>query len=112
MASRTSRRGVRLLLGRRGAAAAVLVLVGLLYYRPLHDFFSSRAQRADRLAQVAKLEHQRAVLERKLRDASSQAALTAEARLLGYIRPGDQVFLVKNIPQWRRQNGLPSGHSR
>ena len=43
---RKSRRGVRLLVGRRWFAVAVLVLVGLLYYRPLHDYFASRAQRA------------------------------------------------------------------
>ena len=113
MASRKSRRGARLLVGRRWFAVAVLVLVGLLYYRPLHDYFSSRAQRAERLAQVATLEHQRAALERKVRAASSAAALAAEERLLGYIRPGEHLFLVKNIPDWRRrQNGSRREHRR
>ena len=113
MASRKSRRGARLLVGRRWFAVAVLVLVGLLYYRPLHDYFSSRAQRAERLAEVAKLEHQRAALERKVRAASSAAALAAEERLLGYIRPGEHLFLVKNIPDWRRrQNGSRREHRR
>ena len=104
MASRVSR--------RRAVAVAVLVLVGLLYYRPLHDYFSSRAQRAARLAEVVKLEHERAALERKLKQASSPAALAAQERLLGYIRPGEHLFLVKNIPQWRRQNGSRHGHGR
>ncbi|MDX6481238.1 MAG: hypothetical protein QOG85_1748 [Gaiellaceae bacterium] len=81
------------------------MLIGLLYYRPLHDYFSSRAQRAARIAEVSKLEHQRAALERKVREASSPAALAAEERLLGYIRSGEHLFLVKNIPQWRRHNG-------
>ena len=113
MASRKSRRGARLLVGRRWFAVAVLVLVGLLYYRPLHDYFSSRAQRAERLAQVATLEHQRAALERKVRAASSAVALAAEERLLGYIRPGEHLFLVKNIPDWRRrQNGSRREHRR
>ncbi len=62
MASAKSRRGARLLIGRRWFAVAVLVLVGLLYYRPLHDYFASRAQRAERLAEVAKLTRQHAVL--------------------------------------------------
>ncbi len=97
---------------RRLFAVAVLVLVGLLYYRPLHDYFSSKAQRAERLAQVVKLEHEQAVLERKLREASSPAALAAEERLLGYIRPGEHLFLVKDIPQWRRQNASRHGRSR
>ena len=102
MAARLSR--------RRVFAVAVLVLVGLLYYRPLHDYFSSRAQRAERLAEVVKLEREQAALERKLRQASTPAALAAEERLLGYIRPGEHLFLVKNIPQWRRHNGARHGH--
>jgi cell division protein FtsB len=112
MAARKSRRRARLVLGRRWFAVAVLVLVGLLYYRPLHDYFSSRAQRAERLAQVTKLEHEQAVLERKLRQASSPAALAAQERFLNYIRPGEHLFVVKNIREWRRrQNGSRRGHS-
>ena len=112
MASRTSRSRARLLLGRRWLAVAVLVLVGLLYYRPLHDYFSSRAQRAARLADVAKLEHEQAALQRKVREASTAAALAAQERLLNYIRPGEHLFLVKNISQWRRHNGARHGHRR
>ena len=112
MASAKSRRRARLLVGRRWFAVAVLVLVGLLYYRPLHDYFSSRAQRAERLAQVKKLEREQAALRRKLREASTPAALAAEERLLGYVRPGEHLFIVKDIQQWRRrQNGSRRGRS-
>ena len=31
------------------------------------------------------------------------AALAAEARTLGYVRPGEHLFIVKDIPQWRAQ---------
>jgi len=111
MAAAKSRRKSRSILGRRWFAVAALVLVGLLYYRPLHDYFASRAQRAARLAEVAKLERQQTMLERKLRDASSPAAMAAQERLLGYIRPGEHLFLVKDIPQWRRrQNASRRGH--
>src|SRR5262245_41771290 len=112
MDPRTSRTHARLPLGRRALALAVLVLIGLLYYRPLHDYFSSRAQRAERLTQVARLQREQRALERKLRAASSAAALAAQERLLGYIRPGDHLYLVKNIPQWRRQNASRHGHGR
>jgi len=98
--------------GRRWFAVAVLVLVGLLYYRPLNDYFSSRAQRVQRLSEVARIQRQHATLERKLRAASSPAALAAEERRLGYIHPGDHLFLVKDIPRWRhRQNASRHGHS-
>jgi cell division protein FtsB len=90
-----------------------LVLVGLLYYRPLHDYFDARSQRAVQAAAVRKLQHERAALERRLRHASSDAALTAAARTLGYARPGEHLFIVKDIPQWRRRHHAASrGHRR
>jgi len=101
-----------LLSRRRAFAVAVLVLVGLLYYRPLHDYFAARAQRAARVAEVVKLGREQAALERKLRNASSAAALSAQERLLGYVHQGDHLFVVKDIPQWRRrQNASRRGHS-
>ena len=69
MASSKSRRPARRLLWRRWFAVAVLVLVVLLYYRPLDDYFAARAQRAERLAQLVKLQHEQETLERKLREA-------------------------------------------
>ena len=90
-------------IARRWFAVGALVLVGLLYYRPLHDYFDARSQQAARLAAVRKLERERAVLQKRLRRASSDAALEAAARTLGYLRPGEHLYLVKDIPQWRRR---------
>jgi cell division protein FtsB len=94
-----------------------LVLVGLLYYRPLHDYFDARSQRAAQLAAVRKLQKKQAALEQQLKHASSDAALAAEARTLGYIRPGEHYFIVKDIPQWRRRqhssrHAASRGHRR
>jgi len=100
---------------RRWFALGALVLVGLLYYRPLHDYFDARSQRAVQLAAVRKLQNQQAALERRLRHASSDAALAAAARSLGYVGRGEHLFIVKNIPKWRRRQHSPrhaasSGH--
>ena len=98
---------------RRWFAAGALVLVGLLYYRPLHDYFGARSQRAVRVAAVRQLQRQQAALERRLRRASSLAVLSREARALGYIQSGERLFIVKNIPQWRRrQHGARHAASR
>jgi cell division protein FtsB len=88
---------------RRWFAIGALVLVGLLYYRPLHDYVDARSQRAARIATVRQLEGQQARLEKRLKHASSLAALAAEARTFGYVRPGEHLFIVKDIPQWRRR---------
>jgi cell division protein FtsB len=69
----------------------------------LHDYVDARSQRTVRIAAVQKLQRQQARLEKRLQHASSLAALAAEARALGYIRPGEHLFIVKDIPQWRRR---------
>lgn len=110
-AQKTSRIGGRR--ARRWFAVAALVLVALLYYRPLHGYLDARSQQAARAAAVQKLQRQEIRLERKLREASSPAVLAREARSLGYIRPGEHLFIVKDIPQWlRRQNASRRGHRR
>jgi cell division protein FtsB len=95
---------------RRWFALGALVLVGLLYYRPLHDYFDARSQRAVEAAAVRKLRHEQATLEKRLKRASSDAALEAEARTLGYARPGEHLFIVKDIPQWRRRQHSSRRH--
>ena len=103
MATRKKRRRPGGRIARRWLAVGALLLVGLLYYRPLHDYFNARAQRAVQGEAVRKLQKEQAALERRLAHASSLAALAAEARALGYIRPGEHLFIVKDIPQWRRR---------
>jgi len=106
MAARTKRRRrVGGPIARRWFAMGALVLVGLLYYRPLHDYVDARSQQAAQLAAVRQLQKEQAALQQRLRHASSPAALLAAARTLGYVRPGEHLFIVKDIPQWRRQHG-------
>jgi cell division protein FtsB len=111
MAARKKRR--RRLAGpiaRRWFAVGALVLVGLLYYRPLHDYLGARSQRAVRVAAVEKLQKEQDALRQRLRRASSLVVLAREARTLGYVRPGEHLFIVKDIPQWRRRQ-RPSSHA-
>jgi hypothetical protein len=93
------------------------MLVGLLYYRPLHDYFDARSQQEVRVASVRQLQREHASLQRRLQRASSLAVLAREARTLGYVRPGEHLFIVKDIPQWRRRqhaarHAASRGHRR
>jgi cell division protein FtsB len=104
-------------IARRWFAVGALALVGLLYYRPLHDYVEARSQRAVQAAAVRELQQQHAALRQRLRRASSIEVLAREARALGYVRPGEHVFIVKDIPQWRRRQHARShaasrGHGR
>ena len=97
-------------IARRWVAVGALVLVGLLYYRPLHDYVDASSQRAAKAEAVRHLQKEQASLERRLRRASSLAVLAREARNLGYIRPGEHLFIVKDIPQWKRKQHR-AGHA-
>jgi cell division protein FtsB len=102
-------------ISRRWFAVGALVLVGLLYYRPVHDYLQARSQRAVRVSAVRQLQKEQDSLRQRLWRASSLVVLAREARTLGYVRPGEHLFIVKDIPQWRRRqharsNAASRGH--
>lgn len=110
MPAKKGRHRLRGRIARRWIALGALVLVGLLYYRPLHDYLGARSLQSARAATVTRLEREQARLELKLHRSSSIAVLAAEARALGYVRPGEHLFIVKDLPQWRhRQNASRRG---
>jgi cell division protein FtsB len=96
---RRPRRGV---LVRRWLGVGALCLVGLLYYRPLNTYFSTKQTLAERSAQVRGLRTERRQLQRKLADATGDAALVREARRLGLVKQGERLFIVKGIQAWER----------
>ena len=62
--------------------------------------------RYDRLEMVqgpADAQADKARLEHRLHGSTSLAILAREARALGYVRPGERLYIVKGIPQWRHQ---------
>ena len=79
------------------------MLCGLLYVRPLQTYLDRRASVAERLEQVRVLRAERDRLAKRLRFSKSDVALAREARRLGYVRPGERLFIVKGIPRWRAQ---------
>jgi cell division protein FtsB len=105
MASQRPRRPSWSRLVLRWLGVLVLCLVGLLYYRPAKSYFEKRAKLADRAAEVQRLRAQNVRLERRLTISNSEAALAREARRLGFVKPGEQLFIVKGIPEWRRAHG-------
>jgi cell division protein FtsB len=81
---------------------ALLLLSVYLYYRPLASYFQTRDDLATQQATLTSLRTQKAQLQRALESATSVAAIQRAARRIGYVRPGEQLFIVKGIPDWRR----------
>jgi hypothetical protein len=83
----------------------LLALVGLavyLYYRPLASYLDTRGELAERRAEVETLRIVKSELEARLVSNTSVEATRREARRIGYVLPGEQLFVVKGIPDWRR----------
>jgi len=87
----------------RWAALATLAIVALLYYRPLKSYVETRSALHGRQAEVRELRAKRNQLARRLEDADTPEALARRARKLGLVKPGEQLFIVKGIEQWRRK---------
>ena len=97
------RRRARSIVLRRWLAVGALVLVTLLYYRPLMAYMSARSELGHRSQIVHTLEFGKARLEQRLGSSTSLPTLAREARALGYVRPGEHLFIVKGIQQWRHR---------
>jgi cell division protein FtsB len=88
---------------RRWLAVLVLVAVGVLYYRPLMAYLDARDALARRTEEVVQLRTQKRTLERQVRAEASAKALQREARRLGYVKPGERLFIVKGVSRWKHE---------
>ena len=95
-----SRRPPRASLARRWGAVAAIVTVGYLYYHPLRTYLATRADLGARRAEVTRLGSERQELERRLAAATNVDAVARQARQLGYVRPGEHLYIVKGIRAW------------
>ena len=88
------------------------MVLTFLYYRPLTSFAETRAQLAERRAEVIDLRAERSRLERRYELSTSAVALGREARRIGYVRRGERLFIIKGIPAWRKANREPASRAR
>ena len=81
---------------------ATILVVGLLYYRPLKSYVETRSALEARAAEVRELRAERDQLARKVAESDTPEALARRARRLGLVKPGERLFIVKGIAEWRQ----------
>jgi hypothetical protein len=86
----------------RWSLLLVVGVVAFLYYRPLTTYFETRAAVEARAAEVRELEAVNARLQERLERSATLAALSREARRSNLVRPGERLFIVKGIAEWRQ----------
>src|SRR6186997_171911 len=100
MAAARSRRPPLPTLARRWFAVLVVILIAYAYYHPLRSWLETQHELSDRKAEVARLAAQKRALLERVQASATTDSLTREARRLGYIRPGEHLFIVKGIQAW------------
>jgi cell division protein FtsB len=81
-----------------------IVLISFLYWKPLHAYLSTKHELQTRQTEVHVLQAEQARLQKRIAAVGSTTQLVREARRLGLVKPGEQLFIVKGIPTWRRKH--------
>ena len=85
-------------------AIGALVLVAYLYWRPIHTYLRTKQALQTRHAQVHALSAEKTSLEQKIARANTGPDLIRQGRMLGLVRPNEQLFLVRGVSAWRHRN--------
>ena len=109
----SGRRTRRLRIGRRRLrllwAVAIVGVSVYLYYRPIASYLETRNDLATSRADVESLRLVKAELELRLVNSTSVDSIEREARRIGYVKPGERLFVVKGIPAWRKARSSGDG---
>jgi hypothetical protein len=91
----------------RWCVLAAAGFVAFLYYQPLSSYLETRATLNERTAEVQLLRQERTRLQARLEHSATVEALSREARRMSLVRPGERLFIVKGVQEWRRAH--PAG---
>ena len=86
---------------RLGRVALLCVLAGLLllYIGPARSYVQALGQAKARQAEVRALQHEHERLEARRVALSKPGVIEAEARRLGYVKPGERPYVIEDLPK-------------
>ena len=78
-----------------------LILLCVLYWKPIHSYERTQAVLRSDEAQVSRLLAEQRQLKARIAAVGTGVGLLREARRLGFVKPGEQLFIVRGIAAWR-----------
>jgi cell division protein FtsB len=72
-------------------------VIALGYVHPLRSYVRARDDVAAQRAEVAKLAREKRVLRAQLAEAGTDEYVLREARMLGLVRPGEHLYIVRDV---------------
>ena len=101
--SKRSRRPSRSARALRWIGLAVLLAVAIGYVQPLRAYRDATADVAARRAEVDRIARANAALEDRIDGAATPEFVEREARKLGLVQPGERLFIVTGIEEWKHE---------
>lgn len=102
-AGRKARRSSRSRRALRWIGLVVLVAAAVGYVQPLRAYRDATADVAARTAQIERVERANAELEERIDETETPQFVEREARKLGLVKPGERLFIVSGIDEWKRE---------
>jgi cell division protein FtsB len=96
------RRPSRSSLALRWLGVLVVLAIGLAYVHPLRTYNAAKDRVVERRAELAVLEREIADLDRRIAVSGEDSFIERQARLLGLVRPGERLFIVKGVEARKR----------
>lgn len=85
----------------RWLGLALLVGVALAYVQPIRSLQATKAEVASQQAELERLTERRDVLRQRLAASESDVFVEREARKLGLVKRGEQLFVIQGIEAWK-----------
>jgi cell division protein FtsB len=102
-AGRKARRPSRSKRALRWIGLVVLLAVAIGYVQPLRAYRDATADVASRTAQIERVERTNAELEQRIEETGTPEFVEREARKLGLVKPGERLFIVTGIDEWKHE---------
>jgi cell division protein FtsB len=83
----------------RCALLAVFVGIVLLYMGPARSLVQAVGQSKARNAEVQRLQRENKRLTARKRDLQRPGTMEREARRLGYVKPGERAYVIRDLPK-------------
>jgi cell division protein FtsB len=109
MPAARSRRPPAAALARRWLAVLLIGMIGYAYYHPLRSWLETRSELHARAGEVGQLAAQKRELQQRVHASETLDSVARQARQLGYIRPGEHLFIVKGIKGWQKAHSRIDG---
>jgi len=87
----------------RWIGLVILVAVAVGYVQPLRAYRDATADVAAQKAQIDRIERTNATLEQRIEETETPAFVEREARKLGLVKPGERLFIVTGVDEWKHE---------